>query len=88
MSGQESPSSGLVDEATATSAGTEIESEIISQPNQPRHEKFPPKKLVNSNVVLIPYGLIMTNGCLGFTGMTAHKRHFAIFVRISFECIS
>ena len=44
MSGQESPSSELVDEATATSAGTEIESEIISQPNQPHREKFPPKK--------------------------------------------
>ena len=45
MSGQESPSSELVDEATATLAGTEIDNKIISQPNQPRREKFPPKKI-------------------------------------------
>ena len=44
MSGQRSPSSESVDDATATSAGSEIESKN-NQPNQPRREKFPPKKI-------------------------------------------
>ena len=81
MSGQESPFSEFVDEATATSAGTEIKSEIISQPNQPHCEKFPSKKLVNSNVVLILNGL-MTNGCFGFTGMTSQKAFGYIYRNI------
>ena len=87
MSDQDSPSSELEDEATTATTGTETEGEIIS-PISHIVESSLQKNLVNSSVVLILNGLIMINGHLGFIGMTVHKKHFAIFVRISLKCIS
>ena len=63
MSNQDSSSSELEDEVTAVTTGTETESEIISHVMESSLQKI----LINSSVV---YCLIMTNGHLGFIGLS------------------